>query len=160
LLSNLFLHPILKEFVRLWLKANILDAGTFTVSTTGISQEGIISPTLVNFTLNGLENTVYKSIHPITTFKFRKLAIRKNGRNITAVSLGVANVRYADVFIVFAKIKNILTKYIRPAIDKFLVKRGLFLSTVPQKTKMFTLRDKNAQMDFLGYTFKYNTKWS
>ena len=136
MLSNLFIHPILKEFVRLWLKAKILDAVTFTGPTSGTPQWGINYPSLGG----GVEDTVYKFNHPIITSKFISL---KNGRNLTTLSIGFANVRYADDFIVFANIKNILTKYIRRAIDKFL---GLFLSTVPHK--MFTLRDKNAHMDF------------
>lgn len=158
LLKNIFLHPILKEFVRLWLKAKILDAGTYTDPTTGTPQGGIISPTLANFTLNGLEQTVYDSIRPITTSKVRRLFIKDKSRVIKAVSLGVKIVRYADDFIVIAKSRNILNNYIRPEIDKFLAERGLFLS--PHKTKMFTLRQKNAQLDFLGYTFKYQPKWS
>jgi RNA-directed DNA polymerase len=67
LINNLFLHPILKEFVRLWLKAKILDAGMYTDPTTGTPQGGIISPTLANFTLNGLEKAVNDSIRPITS---------------------------------------------------------------------------------------------
>jgi RNA-directed DNA polymerase len=113
---------------------------------------------LANFTLNGLEKAVYESIHPITTSKVRRLVIKDKERVVKAVSLGVAIVRYADDFVIFAKSRNILTKYIRPAVDEFLEERGLFLS--PQKTKMFTLRHKNAQLDFLGYTFKYMKRWS
>lgn len=158
LLNKLFLHPTLKEFVRLWLKAKILDAGMYTNPITGTPQGGIISPTLANFTLNGLEKAVLESIHPITRSKVRRLTIKNNGRTVKAVSLGVSIVRYADDFIVLAKSKNILVKYIRPAIDNFLAERGLFLS--PQKTKMFTLKEENTQLDFLGYTFKYSKRWS
>ncbi len=158
LLNNLFLHPILKGFVKLWLKAKILDAGMYIEPTTGTPQGGIISPTLANFTLNGLEKTIYESIRPITKSKVRRLVIKDKGRVVKAVSLGVAIVRYADDFIVLAKSKNILTTYIRPAIDNFLAERGLSLS--PLKTKMFTLKEKGNQLDFLGYTFKYNIRWS
>jgi RNA-directed DNA polymerase len=86
------------------------------------------------------------------------LVIKDKGRVIKAVSLGVSIVRYADDFIVLAKSKNILTSYIRPAIDKFLAERGLLLS--PTKTKLLTLKEKGNQLDFLGYTFKYNVRWS
>jgi RNA-directed DNA polymerase len=88
----------------------------------------------------------------------KRLVITEKGRVIKAVSLGVAIVRYADDIIVLAKSKNILTTYIRPAIDNFLAERGLHLS--PTKTKLFTLKDKDTQLDFLGYTFKYNSRWS
>jgi RNA-directed DNA polymerase len=158
LINNLFLHPILKKFVRLWLKAKILDAGMYTDPTTGTPQGGVISQTLANFTLNGLEKAVHDSIRPITNSKVKRLVIKKKGRVVKAVSLGVAIVRYADDFIVFAPSKNILTTYIRPAIDNFLAERGLFLSQT--KTKLITLKDKGKQLDFLGYTFKYNVRWS
>jgi RNA-directed DNA polymerase len=158
LINNLFLHPNLKEFVRLWLKAQILDFGKYIEPTTGTPQGGIISQTLANFTLNGLEKVVLDSIRPITTSKVRRLTIKDKGRVLKAVSLGVAIVRYAEDFIVIAKSKFILTNYIRPAIEKFLAERGLSLSHT--KTKMFTLKEKGNQLDFLGYTFKYNVRWS
>lgn len=66
LIKNLFLHPTLKSIVIKWLNAKILDAGTYTNPINGTPQGGIISPTLVNFTLNGLEYTVLKSINPVT----------------------------------------------------------------------------------------------
>jgi RNA-directed DNA polymerase len=67
-------------------------------------------------------------------------------------------VRYADDFIVLAKSKNILTTYIIPAIDNFLAEKGLLL--YPTKTKMYTLKEKIKQLDFLRYTLKYNVRWS
>lgn len=66
--------------------------------------------------------------------------------------------RYADDFIVLAKSKNILTTYIIPAIDNFLAEKGLLL--YPTKTKMYTLKEKIKQLDFLRYTLKYNVRWS
>ena len=66
LIKNLFLHPTLKTIVNKWLKAKILDAGTYTNPINGTPQGVIISPTLANFTLNGLEDTILKSIYPIT----------------------------------------------------------------------------------------------
>lgn len=69
----------------------------------------------------------------------------------------VSVVRYADDFIVLARSKNIINKYVNPAITEFLRERGLGLS--PQKTKTFSLAQKNTQLDFLGYTFKYQDKW-
>lgn len=86
------------------------------------------------------------------------LEIKDKGRFIKVVSLGVAIVRYADDFIVLAKSKNILTTYIIPAIDNFLAEKGLLL--YPTKTKMYTLKEKIKQLDFLRYTLKYNVRWS
>ena len=51
-----------------------------------------------------------------------------------------------------------MNNYVIPSIKSFLEARGLSLNI--EKTKIFRLSDKNAQLDFLGYTFKYNNKWS
>lgn len=161
LIKNLFLHPTLKSIVNKWLKAKILDAGTYTNPINGTPQGGIISPTLANFTLNGLEDTILKSIYPITkSIEQRKpVRLRDNCPNgIVRLKVGVSVVRYADDFVVVARSKQILNQYVTPAITKFLMERGLWLS--PQKTKTFSLSQKNTQLDFLGYTFKFSNKWS
>jgi RNA-directed DNA polymerase len=51
------------------LKAKIIDKKKILDPITGTPQGGIISPTLANMTLNGLEDTVLKSIWPITRSK-------------------------------------------------------------------------------------------
>lgn len=158
LIKNLFLHPTLKSIVNKWLKAKILDAGTYTNPINGTPQGGIISPTLANFTLNGLEDTILKSIYPITkSIEQRKPVQLRDGR-VVRLNVGVSMVRYADDFVVVARSKQILNHYVTPAITKFLLERGLWLS--PHKTKTFSLSQKNTQLDFLGYTFKFSNKWS
>lgn len=72
--------------------------------------------------------------------------------------MGVSLVRYADDFVVLARSKHLLNQYVTPAINNFLFDRGLWLS--PHKTKTFALSHKNTQLDFLGYTLKFNHKRS
>lgn len=158
LIKNLFLHPTLKSIVNKCLKAKILDAGTYTNPINGTPQGGIISPTLANFTLNGLEDTVLKSIYPITKSIEQRKPVRLRDGRVVRLNVGVSMVRYADDFVVVARSKHILNQYVTPAINKFLLERGLWLS--PQKTKTFSLSQKNTQLDFLGYTFKFSNKWS
>lgn len=158
LIKNLFLHPTLKSIVNKWLKAKILDAGTYTNPINGTPQGGIISPTLANFTLNGLEDTILKSIYPITKSIEQRKPVRLRDGRVVRLNVGVSMVRYADDFVVVARSKQILNHYVTPAITKFLLERGLWLS--PQKTKTFSLSQKNTQLDFLGYTFKFSNKWS
>lgn len=79
----------------------------------------------------------------------------RDGR-VERLSMMVSVVRYADDFIVVARSKNLINKYINPAVTDFLEERGLWLS--PQKTQIFTLSQENSQLDFLGYTFKYQNK--
>lgn len=133
LIKNLFLHPTLKSFVNKWLKAKILDAGTYnqtrnkTNPINGTPQRfgGIISPTLANFTLNGLEGTILKSIYPITkSIEQRKPERLLDGR-VVRLNVGVSMVRYGDDFVVIARSKHVLNHYVTPAITKFLLERGL-----------------------------------
>lgn len=70
------------------------------------------------------------------------------------INLSTECIRYADDFIVITKSKNILDKFVTPAIKQFLKERGLS----PEKTKQYQLSNPNAQLDFLGYTFKYTSK--
>jgi RNA-directed DNA polymerase len=158
LIKNLFLHPTLKSIVNKWLKAKILDAGTYTNPINGTPQGGIISPTLANFTLNGLEDTILKSIYPITKSIEQRKPVRLRDGRVVRLKVAVSVVRYADDFVVVARSKQMLNQYVIPAITKFLMERGLWLS--PQKTKMFYLSQTNTQLDFLGYTFKFSKKWS
>jgi retron-type reverse transcriptase len=158
LLENLCLHPDLKKFVKQWLNAKIFDQGTYTDPYSGTPQGGIISPTLANFTLNGLEQVVNESIYPLTKSKEQRMPIKLKDGRTRRVSIATVCIRYADDFIVITRSKNILDKYIQPAIDIFLKERGLWLN--PQKTKQIQLKKTNTQLDFLGYTFKFAKKWS
>ena len=158
LLEKLFLHPDLKKFINQWLKARVFDEGKFVDPITGTPQGGIISPTLANFTLNGLEDAVNKSIYPLTKSKEQRKQVKLKDGEKRKISLSTTCVRYADDFIVITRSKNILDKYVQPAIEAFLKERGLWLS--PQKTKLYQLANPEAQLDFLGYTFKYAKNWS
>ena len=91
----------------------------------GTPQGGIISPTLANFTLNGLEKIVNQAIHSLTKSKDQRMQIKLKDGRYRRISLATACIRYADDFIVITRSKNILTKYIRPAIENFLQERGL-----------------------------------
>lgn len=162
IMDNIFLHEDLKKILRQWLKARIFDEGIYTDPLSGTPQGGIISPTLANFTLNGLEKTVKESIQGITKNKEQIIIIKMKGKKDklerVRLALPVHVIRYADDFIIITRSKNLLQKYISPLLDKFLKERGLWLS--PQKTKQYSLRQPGAQLDFLGYTFKYEEKWS
>lgn len=158
IIQNLFLHPKIKGIVQKWLKARIFDNGKYTDPLTGTPQGGIISPTLANFTLNGLEEKVLKSIYAITKSREQRKTVKLRDGRMERLSMMVSVVRYADDFIVLARSKNVINKFVNPAITEFLRERGLWLS--PQKTKIFSLAQKNTQLDFLGYTFKYQDKWA
>lgn len=157
LLNNIFLHPTLILFVKEWLNSGALDKNVCVLTEKGAPQGGVISPTLANFTLNGLEKEIMDSINPLTKSKEKRIVIKLKDGSKTRIASYLTYVRYADDFIVLVRSRHLLKNYVIPSIENFLKKRGLKLN--PQKTKIFRLSDQNAQLDFLDYTFKYNNKW-
>lgn len=125
--------PMDKVVLKKWLKCGFINKGTFFPTTVGTPQGGIISPTLLNLTLSGLEEKI---------------------SSVTRQSDQVNLVVYADDFIVSGKSKELLENKIKPIIVEFLRERGLTLSD--EKT-IITSIDKG--FDFLGHNIrKYNDK--
>jgi RNA-directed DNA polymerase len=127
--------PTDKAVLQKWLKAGYIDKGTLFPTDTGTPQGGIISPTLMNMTLDGLE-AVLRRQYP---------------RNKpTKVNL----IRYADDFIVTGCSKELLENGVKPTVERFLSTRGLELSE--EKTRITHIDEG---FDFLGQNIrKYNGK--
>jgi len=124
--------PMDKKILHKWLKAGYVHKRNLYPTEAGTPQGGIISPTLSNMTLDGLEAELKK--------------FRRQDK--------VHMVRYADDFIVTGNSKELLENEVRPLVEKFLSARGLELS--PEKTSI-THIDKG--FDFLGVNIrKYNGK--
>lgn len=98
--------PVDREVLRKWLRAGYVENGRLYPSRKGTPQGGIISPTLANMTLDGLERAV---------------------RNAVPLRSRVNFVPYADDFIVTGKSKRLLEENVRPAVEEFLAERGLTL---------------------------------
>lgn len=131
LLQNI---PINKGILEQWLKAGFIDKNLFYDTDAGVPQGGVISPTLANMALDGLEEIIHK-------------ACRKTDK--------VNFVRFADDFIVTGNTKELLENKIKPAIEQFLMIRGLRLSQA--KT---TITHIDNGFNFLGYNIrKYNGKY-
>lgn len=131
LLQNI---PMDKRILTQWLNAGFMDRNCFHKTNAGVPQGGVISPTLANMALDGLETAIHKSCRQKDKVNF---------------------IRYADDFIVTAKSKELLEDKIKPAIEDFLAKRGLQLS--PTKTAI-THIEKG--FNFLGFNIrKYNGKY-
>jgi RNA-directed DNA polymerase len=120
--------PMDKVILRKWLTAGYIENGITYPSHKGTPQGGIISPTLSNMTLDGLEEVV------------RHAVPRRNRVNF---------IRYADDFIITGKSKRLLERQIKPAVEKFLAERGLSLSE--EKTVISYIKDG---FTFLGQTFR------
>lgn len=120
--------PMDKMILRKWLEAGYIESNIKYPTLKGTPQGGIISPTIANMALDGLEQAI-------------KEAVPRRRR--------VNFVRYADDFIVTGKSKKILEQHIKPALEKFLSERGLKLSE--EKTCITYIKHG---FTFLGQTFR------
>jgi RNA-directed DNA polymerase len=139
LLNNI---PMDKEVLRKWLKSGYVFNGSLFPTEEGTPQGGIISPTLANMTLDGLQSLVQKAVkpywQPVPTAYGRKWIESK-----------INLVRYADDFIVTAKDKETIENVILPLIRQFMAERGLMLSE--EKTKITHISEG---FDFLGFNIR------
>jgi RNA-directed DNA polymerase len=120
--------PMDRVVLRKWLEAGYVEEGRLYPSRKGTPQGGIISPTLSNMTLDGLECAIHDAVPRRSRVNF---------------------VRYADDFIVTGKSKRLLEEIVKPVIEAFLAERGLNLS----KEKTVITHIKNG-FTFLGQTFR------
>jgi len=123
--------PMDKKIMKTWLKSGYLEDNIFHETDGGVPQGGIISPTIANIVLTGLEPVIKTSVQHLKRMWCPKVHV----------------VRYADDFIVTAKNREIIEKLILPAIQTFLKERGLELNM--EKTK---IRNISEGFDFLGFT--------
>jgi len=128
-----------KKILVKWLTSGVVFNKILTPTTEGTPQGGIISPTLANATLDGMERLV-KEKYPIQSIGKGKIYYPK-----------VHLVRYADDFVVTAENKEILEE-IKLLLTGFLAQRGLTLSQ--EKTLITHISNG---FDFLGFNIrKYN----
>jgi RNA-directed DNA polymerase len=120
--------PMDKGVLQIWLRTGYVENGIQYPNHKGVPQGGIISPTLANMVLDGLEAAV-------------RCAVPRRSR--------INFVRYADDFIITGKSKTILEDAIKPTVEAFLAERGLELS--PEKTLITHIKDG---FTFLGQTFR------
>jgi RNA-directed DNA polymerase len=137
--------PIDRKILNEWLKAGVIYNEKFTETVTGTPQGGIISPTLSNLALDGLEKVLNQNFHHPQYLG--------NGSG-KAKNPKVNFIRYADDFIITGNSKELLENKVKPLVESFLKERGLELS--PEKTRVTHI---NEGFDFLGWNFrKYNSK--
>ena len=124
--------------IRMWLATPVVEPGggpgepeKRSRSQQGTPQGGVISPLLANIYLHWFDTLFYRARGP-ATWAQAKL------------------VRYADDFVVLARCQSPrLTGWIEAKIEGWL---GLEINR--DKTRVVDLREKQASLDFLGYTFR------
>ena len=125
--------PLDKKILRQWLKSGVINENVFEKTEAGTPQGGIISPTIANMVLDGLEEVIQN------TAKSRNTKLNF--------------IRYADDFIITGKSDYTLT-IVKDIIQLFLRKRGVQFSE--EKTKITHI---DQGFDFLGFNLrKYKGK--
>lgn len=133
--------PTNKRVLDQWLKCGVVDKGQLVETDEGTPQGGIISPTLANWTLDGLERGL-------------EAHIRASLGSVKGPKAKVNLVRYADDFVVTGESKELLETLVKPWVEQFLRERGLELSVA--KTRIVQIDNG---FDFLGWNFrKYSGK--
>lgn len=131
--------PMDKMILEQWLHAGFIDNKRLFPTKEGTPQGGIISPTLANMVLDGMEQVINDTVG---------VSFRKNGwQHINKHKVHL--VRYADDFIVTGNSKEILENTILPVIRQFLEERGLQLS---EEKTMITSIFKG--VNFLGQNIR------
>ena len=133
LLANI---PMDKAILKKWLKCGAVFNGKLFPTEEGTPQGGIISPTLANMTLDGLQ--------PLLAERFKKIF-----RNYKTTNFKVNLIRYADDFVITGLSKELLENEVKPVVIEFLKERGLTLSE--EKTKITHINDG---FDFLGFNIR------
>ncbi len=124
--------PTDRKVLRQWLQAGFVENRILFPTEAGTPQGGIISPTLANLTLDGLEQLLKEEFPP------QQLPRPK-----------VNLIRYADDFIITGSTKELLENEVKPLVEQFLNDRGLQLS--PEKTCVTHIE---TGFDFLGQNFR------
>jgi RNA-directed DNA polymerase len=122
--------PMDKTLLRQWLKAGFLEKHAWFATTEGTPQGGIASPTLANWTLDGLQRLLAE--------RFAKTPTQQRRNKVHLV-------RYADDFLITGTSKGLLRDQVQPLVAHFLKERGLELSH--EKTQITQIEDG---FDFLG----------
>lgn len=125
--------PMDKAILRKWLDSGYMQDGKLFETEAGTPQGGIISPTLANMTLDGMEAVLRDHFGP----EYRNTKTTK-----------VHLIRYADDFVITGSSREVL-ECAKALIVDFLAERGLSLSV--EKTRIVRVEDG---FDFLGWTLR------
>ena len=126
------------KLIRMWLQAVIVEEDeqrrkTYRRSKQGTPQGGVISPLLANIYLHWFDYVFHRSDSPAQYAKAKL-------------------VRYADDFVVLARDQGQgLVEFVEEKIEGWLD-----LKINRDKTQIVNLNQSGAELNFLGYTFRYD----
>ena len=122
-----------KHLVKAWLKAGVIESGSFHDTPSGTPQGGVISPLLLNIALHGIDDA---------------LGVRRRASDGQLHPSSRAVVRYADDLVVFCGGREEAERTIQD-LSGWLAERGLSLSS--EKTRIVHIRQG---FDFLGFNVR------
>jgi len=131
LLKKLGTYSALRQTVKGWLKAGVMEGVTFSPTELGTPQGGVISPLLANIALHGMEEAVSDGY---TRNEEKPLMVR-----------------YADDFVIFHSNLEELQK-VAQVVTEWLEGMGLHLNARKTRvTHTLTPHEGNVGFDFLGF---------
>jgi RNA-directed DNA polymerase len=140
LLKKLSTYPTLRQVIKAWLKAGVMEGTTLFPTEEGTPQGGPVSPLLANVALHGLETAV-KAAFP--------KSVKREGKRIDNWQPQI--IRYADDFIVLHRDRAVI-EHAKEITSMWLADMGLELK--PSKTRItHTLleHEDNVGFEFLGW---------
>jgi len=131
------------SLIRMWLEAVVVeppeepgDLPKVNRSDQGTPQGGVISPLMANLYLHWFDKKFYRTNGPGHWAKARL-------------------VRYADDFVILARfIDHRIKDFVVSTLEEWM---GLTINR--EKTRVVDMQVKGADLDFLGYTFRYERSW-
>ncbi|WP_179200222.1 group II intron reverse transcriptase/maturase [Streptomyces sp. NRRL B-24085] len=127
-----------RQQVREWLKAGVMERGTYSRTEEGTPQGGVISPLLLNIALHGMGDAIGANLP-------RSMRVKMAG--------APALVRYADDFVIFCRTEDEAWQ-LKEKLSVWLSPRGLSFND--EKTRVVHVDEG---FDFLGCTVrKFNGK--
>lgn len=124
--------PMDRQMLRKWLKAGYVERASLFPTEMGTPQGGIISPTLANMVLDGLERRLTDRIR------------QRKANGLVVYNPKINFIRYADDFVVTGDSAETLDR-VKAVVIEFLAERGLQLS--PEKTRIVHISEG---FNFLG----------
>lgn len=151
--------PVPQQFkllFKIWIEMGLIDFSIILENPYGIPEEqGILVSSLINFSLNGLEEIGLNSTCPIISIDKKNYYLENIGfdKRLKTVSTGIQFIRFLDSIVLIAKSKFNLLEYVKVVVTNFLLVRGLLIVL---QGNVFTLSER--KLLYLGYDFIYVKK--
>ncbi len=140
LLEKLATSPTIRQIIKSWLKAGVMEDETLFPTEEGTPQGGVISPLLANIALHGLETAIREAI---------PASVQRDGKQRANWKPNV--IRYADDFLILHRDRAVIEQC-KELTNAWLGGMGLELK--PSKTRItHTLHEceGNSGFDFLAF---------